>query len=109
MTERVFFPVEDLRELMDVEFVNKSKINCIKHIRAMTGLGLKEAKDFFEQEWIHFVNGERQPPKQVETLITDCPEFQELQRQVAKLTEEVEDLRSNQNRTRAKTIFTEKD
>ena len=107
MSQFVYFPLDDLRELMNVEFANKNKINCIKHIRAMTGEGLREAKDFFEQEWIPFVNGEKNPPKQVETIITDCLEFQELQRQVAKLIEEVEDLRSNQTRNRAKTIFNE--
>lgn len=105
MAERAYFPLKDLRELMDPEFVNKSKINSIKHIRSMTGEGLKEAKDFLEQEWLPFINGDRKPPKQVETLITDCQEFIDLQQQVARLVEEVEDLRASQTRTRAKGIF----
>lgn len=50
MSDCTFFPLNDLRELMDPEFVNSKRINCIKHIRSMTGEGLKEAKDFFEQD-----------------------------------------------------------
>lgn len=105
MAERAFFPMEDLRELMDTEFVNKQKINCIKHIRAMTGASLKETKDFFEQEWLPFINGDKNPPKVVRELVSDSPEFEALARQVRHLTEEVEDLRASQTRTRAKGIF----
>lgn len=59
MSDRSYFPLEDLRELMDPDFVNTKKINSIKHLRAMTGEGLKETKNFFEQEWLPFINGDR--------------------------------------------------
>lgn len=105
MAERQFFPMEDLRELMDTEFANKSKINCIKHIRAMTGAGLKEAKDFFEQEWLPFVNGTKTPPKVVRELVSDSPEFEELARQVQRLTEEVNELKSRNVKSMASGLF----
>lgn len=41
--------LESLEMLFDKEVVMKEKITCIKTIREMTGTGLKEAKDFFEQ------------------------------------------------------------
>lgn len=42
---------DDMLNLIDPNFVNHQKINCIKHIRTITRCGLKEAKDFFEQVW----------------------------------------------------------
>lgn len=42
---------EEMMDLIDPNFVNNNKINCIKYIRTITRCGLKEAKDFFEQVW----------------------------------------------------------
>jgi large subunit ribosomal protein L7/L12 len=43
-------PVEEAKTEFDVELVDAgaSKINVIKEVRAITGLGLKEAKDLVE-------------------------------------------------------------
>lgn len=105
MAKRQFFPMEDLRELMDTEFVNKRKIHCIKHILAMTGVGLREAKDFFEQEWLPFVNGDRKPPETISELIEDTPDFQALKRQVEKLTDEVNQMKSQNVKSMASGLF----
>ena len=40
----------EMRMLMDPEFVKTNKVICIKLIRQLSGEGLREAKDFFEQE-----------------------------------------------------------
>jgi len=108
MTERAYFPINDLRELMDSEFVKK-KINCIKHLRAMTGEGLKETKDFYEQEWLPFINGARTPPREIKTYISETPEFEHLRKQVQNLSDEVADLRSMNTRSRAATIFNDEE
>lgn len=42
---------DDMLNLIDPNFVNHNKINCIKYVRTITRCGLKEAKDFFEQVW----------------------------------------------------------
>lgn len=105
MGDRPFFPLNDLRELMDPEFANSKKINCIKHIRALSGEGLKEAKDFFEQEWLPFVNGDRKPPETIRELIEDTPDFQALKRQVEKLTEEVNQMKSQNVKSMASGLF----
>lgn len=109
MADRSYFPMEDLRELMNTEFVNSKKINCIKHLRAMTGEGLKETTDFFEQEWLPFINGTRTPPKEIKTYISETPEFEALVQQVRKLSEEVDSLRSMNTRSRAATIFNDEE
>lgn len=44
---------------MDPEFVKTNKINCIRLIRQLSGKGLKESKEFFEQEWYPFVVDEK--------------------------------------------------
>lgn len=40
--------LNELAMLFHPETVDRAKINCIKAIRSITGAGLKEAKDFFE-------------------------------------------------------------
>ncbi|AWY09365.1 hypothetical protein vBRpoPV13_08 [Ruegeria phage vB_RpoP-V13] len=42
---------EEMMNLIDPNFVNHKKIDCIKYVRTITRCGLKEAKDFFEQVW----------------------------------------------------------
>lgn len=49
--------LDELRELINPEFVKLKKINSIKLIRQITGEGLKETKDFFEQVWQPAVTG----------------------------------------------------
>jgi len=109
MADRSYFPMDDLRKLMDVEFVNKSKITCIKHLRSMTGENLREIKDFFEQEWLPFINGTRTPPKEIKTYISETPEFEALVQQVRKLSEEVDSLKSMNTRSRTATIFNDEE
>jgi len=43
---------EQMIDMIDPNFVNNKKIEGIKTIRQMTRMGLKEAKEFFEQVWI---------------------------------------------------------
>ena len=107
MGDRPYFPLRHLRELMDPEFVNKQKINCIKHLRTITGEGLKEAKDFFEQEWLPFINGDRKPPEVIKEMISDTPEFHALVRQVQALSNEVAQLRRTSTKNMAAGIFAE--
>ena len=103
MSDRTYFPLEDLRELMDIDFVNKKKINCIKHLRAMTGEGLKETKDFFEQEWLPFINGERKSyAPQPFNFDQD-----EILRRLTALEEKVQFLSTAQTRATAKGLFDE--
>jgi len=109
MADRRYFPMDDLRQLMDVKFLNKSKINCIKHLSSMTGESLRETEDFFEQEWLPFINGTRTPPEKVTELVSESPEFDHLRQQVQDLAREVADLRSMNTRSRAATIFNEED
>lgn len=109
MANPVFTSFEELHGLMNPEFVNTRKINCIKILRAMTGEGLKETKDFFEQEWVPFINGTRTPPKEIKTYISEAPEFEALVQQVRKLSEEVDSLKSMNTRSRAATIFNDED
>lgn len=104
MTERPYFPLKNLRELMNTEFVNKSKIHCIKHIRSMTGTSIKEAKDFFQDEWLPFINGDKNPPKVVRELVSDSPEFDELARQVQRLTSEVQRLTEEVNELKSRNV-----
>lgn len=53
--QREFLPVEDFKNLFDPEFVTNKKINTIKTVRAITGMGLKETKDLVEQFLIPFM------------------------------------------------------
>lgn len=104
-----FFPLNDLRLLMDPEFVAKQKIQCIKYLRFMTGEGLRETKDFFEKEWEPFVRG-RQSSSATRPTVRDAPlnpEFDALVEQVAQLTEEVYQLKRNQTQTMARSIFSD--
>ncbi|WHM52922.1 ribosomal protein L7/L12 C-terminal domain protein [Sulfitobacter phage vB_SupP_AX] len=55
MADPRFTSFKEIRDLMDAD----QKINCIKILRGITGEGLKETKDFFEQEWLPFANGQK--------------------------------------------------
>lgn len=44
-----YFLMSDLKNLFDFSVVNANKIQTIKYLRQITGEGLKETKDFFEQ------------------------------------------------------------
>lgn len=43
--------LDELKKMIDPTWGLQNKIGIIKNIRAMTGEGLKEAKDFCEQIW----------------------------------------------------------
>lgn len=47
--------LNELLSLIDPETVANKKINTIKLLRQITGEGLKEVKEFYEQEWEPFV------------------------------------------------------
>lgn len=62
MADPRFTTLQELRDLMDAD----QKINCIKILRGITGEGLKETKDFFEQEWLPFATGKTVKKKMTE-------------------------------------------
>lgn len=104
MADPRFTSLKELRELMDVDYVNSRKINCIKTLRQITGEGLKETKDFFEQEWLPFINGERK----TFSSKMDPLKQQALEDRVAKLEQTVANLqRQIQPRMQASDIFSE--
>lgn len=51
MTNQNTLEFDDMLNLIDPNFVNHQRVNCIKHVRTITRCGLKEAKDFFDQVW----------------------------------------------------------
>lgn len=105
-------PLKYLRELMNPDFVDNKKIECIKYIRMMTGEGLREAKEFFEQEWRPLVKGERlltpsEPIEKTLQTLTDYPEFLALARQVRELSNQVDSLNRLRTQPTAQNIFEE--
>lgn len=107
MAEARFTTLRELRELMSVDVVSTQKINCIKLLRQITGEGLKETKDFFEQEWSPFVlndqrfgNANKTSPAQSLELVDILDRLQALENIVSELTR-------NETKKMAATIFTE--
>lgn len=49
MADPQFVPITELKQLFDPAFVASRKIESIKMLRRITGEGLRETKDFFEQ------------------------------------------------------------
>lgn len=47
--------LEELTQMLDIDFLQSSKINTIKNVRGITGAGLKEAKEYVEQVWIPII------------------------------------------------------
>lgn len=91
----------ELRELMDPDFVNSNKINCIKTLRQITGEGLKDTKDFFEQEWLLFINGDRKPRVPVQQSMNEL----DILRRLNHLEDQVATLTKIMTKERAKGIF----
>ena len=107
MAEARFTTLRELRELMSVDVVSTQKINCIKLLRQITGEGLKETKDFFEQKWMPFVlegqrfgNVNKTSPAQSLELVDILDRLQALENIVSELTR-------NETKKMAATIFTE--
>lgn len=104
MADARFTSLVQLRDLMDVDYVNTKKINSIKLLRQISGEGLKETKNFFEQEWLPFINGERK----AFSSKMDPLKQQALEDRVAKLEQTVANLqRQIQPRMQASDIFSE--
>lgn len=106
MAEARFTTLRELRKLMSVDVVSFQKINCIRLLRQITGEGLKETKDFFEQEWMPFVlEGQRfdkptmTPPAQSLELVDILDRLQALENIVSELTQ-------NETKKMAASIFT---
>lgn len=96
MSDPRFTDKRDLLNLFDQQFVQSNKIGCIKLIRSITGLGLKEAKDFFEQDLqprvlqpnlqnipIHDPHPNFDPDEVMEHLVALQRDVDELKRQIA--------------------------
>lgn len=49
MIDPIHIPLSKLKQLFDPAYVSKNKIECIKALRAISGEGLKETKNFYEQ------------------------------------------------------------
>lgn len=100
--------LDELRDMMNPQFVMEKKIHCIKLLRAMTGEGLKEAKDFFEDEWLSFVTEGKRP-----SPVKQNPELQlqllQIERRMSELENDMLSLKKAQTRTMAANIFTEGD
>lgn len=112
MAKQPIIPLSYLRELMNPNFVNHKKIECIKYIRMMTGEGLREAKDFFEQEWMPLINGERpltpeEPSEKTLQTLSDYPEFRTLAQQVRELSSQVDSLQRQLGQATVQNIFEE--
>jgi hypothetical protein len=61
--QREFISLNVLRHLFDSEYVQKNRIETIKTVRMLTNLGLREAKDFVEDELVPFLmEGKRMVP-----------------------------------------------
>ena len=77
MAEIRFTHLEDLKNLLDKEFVACEKVTCIKIIRQITGKGLRETLDFFENVLCPVIlNGENLGKF---TLDTDQNMYEELE------------------------------
>lgn len=96
--------LDEMRMLMDPEFVKTNKINCIKLIRQLSGEGLREAKDFFEQEWYQFVvEGQRKTSAYTKPV----EDFDEILCRLSALENEVHHLTKVETRQVAKNLFNE--
>lgn len=103
-------PLHEFQQLMDHEVVKNQKINCIKLLRQITGEGLKETKDFFEDVWQPFIlncSGKKKSLFNQEPMPDDT--YNELLKRVDALTRDVRELKAAQTQNRAKTLFTEED
>lgn len=59
MADSKYTTLADLSDLIDSDFVINKKSNCIKLLRQITGKGLRETIDYYEQVWQPYVSGER--------------------------------------------------
>lgn len=100
-----YTPLNEIRHLMDPEYVQTNKINCIKYLRSITGEGLKETKDFFEAEWLPFViHGQRNVTKPIASLMQEDA-IRELEKRVDQLESQISALLPNPAKEMAKGIF----
>lgn len=100
-----YTPLSEIRNLIDPEYVQTKKINCIKYLRSITGEGLKETKDFFEDEWLPFViHGQRPTPKPIASLMQEDA-IRELEKRIDQLESQISELRPNPAKEMAKGIF----
>lgn len=97
-------PLGEMRNLMDPEFVKTNKINCIRLIRQLSGESLREAKEFFEQEWYQFVvEGQRK----TSVYAKPVKDFDEILRRLSALENEVYRLTKVEIKQVAKNLFNE--
>ena len=107
MAEARFTSLVELRELMSVDVVSNQKINCIKLLRQITGEGLKETKDFFEQEWIPFILKGYRFGISTMTPSTQSFDLLGIMDRLQALENIVNELTRNETKKMAATIFTE--
>jgi hypothetical protein len=70
MAEARFTSLSQLKQLFDLGSVRQGKIETIKLLRQITGEGLRETKDFYEQELLPFLQNGRMMSG---TLASDDP------------------------------------
>lgn len=100
-------PLREFRELMSMDVVSNHKINCIKLLRQITGEGLKETKDFFEQEWMPFVLKGERFDKSTMTSPAQSLELVDIMDRLQALENIVSELTRNETKKMAATIFSE--
>lgn len=104
MANHLFTSLDEMRKLMNPEFIKTNKVNCIKLIRQLSGADLREAKDFFEQEWYQFVvEGQRK----TSVCAKSVEDFDEILRRLSALENEVRRLTKVEIKQVAKNLFNE--
>lgn len=99
--------LHDLQALLLDRGKASYKINTIKQIRAMTGVGLKEAKEFYEQVWEPLLQGNN-PDTVIVNPSSSMNPTDDMLNRLEKLEKQVHHLLSNQPtamNNEAKTLF----
>lgn len=93
--------LSELKELFTADVVKNQKINCIKLLRQITGEGLKETKDFFEQ----VVQPAVLNSAPIVGPETDYDDLEEIRKALSELRRDVDKLKRPQVSQQAKGLF----
>ncbi len=94
-TTHVHHPYETLMKLRDLMRAS-NKIEAIKSLRALSGAGLRESKDFFEDIWEPFIQGKAgtQASMAEDTVLLTESHFGEFERRIKNLEHAVKALQN---------------
>lgn len=100
-----------LEKLLDPDFVSTKKIECIKVLRGISGEGLKETKDFYEQV-LHpvvvlklSVKRERQVGNPFDDESPSKEEFENIMRMIRKMEQDIAELKRGKAKSEASVLF----